>query len=92
MNKKNNQKDAILRYLERNRGITQEEASHFLHVGRLAARVSDINKILLKNQDKIPVYGWERFRGRFIVADYEYVTNAYGQRTRIARYRLNVEE
>lgn len=91
MNRKLSQKDAVLKYLERYGSLTQREASDNLGVDRLPARVSDINDIL-SDEKKIKYYGWERFEGRFIVADYEYVTNRYGNRTRIARYRFDVED
>ena len=38
---------------------------------------------------KIAQYGWEEYAGRYVITDYEYVTNRYGDKTRIARYSLN---
>ncbi len=87
MDRKLSQKDAVLKFIERNGSITQREASEALGVDRLPARVSDINKILEK-PEKVKLYGWERFAGKRIVPRYEYITNRYGNSTRIARYSL----
>ena len=85
----NNQKDAVLKYITKYGSITHRQASRKLGVDRLAARVADINDILLSKEEKVVAYGWAEYWGRYLVADYEYVTNRYGQKTRIARYRFN---
>jgi hypothetical protein len=91
MDRKLSQKDAVLKHIEKYGSLTQREASKALGVDRLPARVSDINDIL-SDPARIKYYGWERFDGRRIVPEYIYVTNRYGNKTRIARYRLNAED
>lgn len=88
--RKRGQKDAVIKFMEHNGAITARMASDMLGVDRLAARIADIKEIL-NDTDKLKYYGWERFKGRYIVTEYEYITNRYGNRTRIARYRLNVD-
>lgn len=85
-----NQKDAVLNYIEKHGSITAKDASDELGVTRLAARVSEINDILLAQPRCVRDYGWGQFEGKYLVADYEYVRNRYGQKVRIARYRFDV--
>lgn len=86
-----NQKDAVLNYIEKRGSIISREASRELGVDRLAARISEI-KDILKDPEEAEAYGWGKYAGRHIATSYEYVTNRYGQKTRIARYSLDVED
>ena len=87
MERNNSQKDAVLRYMERNGGLTQRIASDQLGVDRLPARISEI-KDILADPKKLKEYNWQKYEGRYIVTEYDNVTNRYGHTTRIARYYL----
>ena len=88
MERNNSQKDAVLRFMERNGWLTQRIASDQLGVDRLPARISEI-KDILADPKKLKEYNWQKYEGRYIVTEYDNVTNRYGHRARIARYNLN---
>ena len=70
------QEDRVIDYIRQHGSITQGEAFQ-LGIARLAARVYDINNSMNP-----------KFRGVHIVQEPAEVVNQYGEKVKIARYRM----